>query len=82
MRKEKIKVAAVSYLNTKPFLFGIKKSPVINEIQLAEQLPAVIAKQLLTDEIDLGLVPVTIIPQLRDRMANPQNTPGRGATVS
>lgn len=66
MPKEKIKVAAVSYLNTKPFLFGLKKSPVINDIQLSEQLPSVIAKQLLNDEIDLGLVPVTVIAQLRE----------------
>jgi chorismate dehydratase len=66
MSKEKIRVAAVSYLNTKPFLLGIKKSSVINDIQLSEQLPSVIAKQLLNDEIDVGLVPVTVIPQLKE----------------
>jgi chorismate dehydratase len=66
MPKEKIKVAAVSYLNTKPFLFGIKNSPVINEIQLSEQHPSLIAKQVLNYEIDLGLVPVSIIPQLKE----------------
>jgi len=66
MPKEKIRVAAVSYLNTKPFLFGIKKSSVINNIQLSEQHLSTIAKQLLNDEIDLGLVPVSIIPQLKE----------------
>jgi len=42
----KIKVTAVSYLNTKPFLFGLKHSPVLNEIELTTDLPSVIAKKI------------------------------------
>lgn len=62
----KIKVAAVSYLNTKPFLYGIDHSPVKNMIQLTVEHPSRIATQLLSGEIDLGLVPVAVIPQMRE----------------
>ena len=63
---ERIKVAAVSYLNSKPLLYGLENSPIIEEIELTTHLPSVIAKQLLNDEIDVGLVPVRIIPALNE----------------
>lgn len=63
---EKIKVGAVSYLNTKPLLYGIKRSSVLDKIELIEQYPSSIASMLLEDKIDVGLVPVAIIPQLKE----------------
>ena len=65
-KKLKVRVSAVSYLNTLPFLFGINNSDVINDIELAVDIPSVCAKKLLTNEVDLGLVPVAIIPQLKE----------------
>jgi chorismate dehydratase len=59
-------VGAVSYLNTKPLLYGIENSPVFNEISLITEYPARIAEMLLMDEIDIGLVPVSIIPQMKE----------------
>jgi len=66
MLTEKLRVGAVSYLNTKPFLFGLKHSPLIDNLQIGLQHPSMIAKQLLNHEIDLGLVPVAVIPRLRE----------------
>ena len=66
----KIRVGAVSYLNTKPLLFGIENSPVIHEISLITEYPARIADMLLRDEIDIGLVPVAIIPQMKEYYIN------------
>ena len=66
MLTEKLRVGAVSYLNTKPFLFGLKHSPLINNLQIELQHPSMIAKQLLNHEIDLGLVPVAVIPRLKE----------------
>ena len=63
---KKIKVGAVSYLNTKPLLYGIKRSSLMDKIELIEEYPAKIAEMLLDDEIDVGLVPVAIIPNLND----------------
>jgi chorismate dehydratase len=62
----KIRIGAVSYLNTKPLLYGIKRSDLLKEIELTEEYPAKIAEQLLNDEIDIGLVPVAIIPRMKE----------------
>ena len=62
----KIKVGAVSYLNTKPLVYGFQQGLMKNSIELIEDYPASIAGMLLNDEIDLGLVPVAIIPRLKE----------------
>ena len=63
---KKIKVGAVSYLNTKPLLYGIRNHIVTNEIELIEDYPAKIAQMLINDQVDVGLVPVAIIPRLKE----------------
>jgi chorismate dehydratase len=63
--KDKIRVTAVSYLNTKPLLYGILNSSIQNEISLSLDIPSVCAAKLKSGEADLGLVPVAIIPQLK-----------------
>jgi chorismate dehydratase len=63
---KKIRVGAVSYLNTKPFLLGIKRSGLMDRIELIEDYPSKIAGMLLNDEIDVGLVPVAVIPQMKE----------------
>lgn len=59
----KIKVGAVSYLNTKPLLYGFQQSGFIDSIELVQDFPARIAAMLLNNEIDIGLVPVAVIPE-------------------
>ena len=62
----KIKISAVSYLNTKPFVYGLQHSDIINEIDLSLDIPSMCAKKLLNDEVDIGLVPVSILPELKE----------------
>jgi chorismate dehydratase len=62
---EKIKVGIVNYLNTKPLVYGIQHSPVSDGLILIEDYPANIARLLLEGSIDVGLVPVAVIPHLR-----------------
>src|SRR5580658_2098496 len=66
----KIRVGAVSYLNTKPLLYGIERAPVRKDIKLIIDYPASIASMLLRDEIDMGLVPVAVIPQMQEYYIN------------
>lgn len=61
---KKIRVTAVSYLNTKPLLYGIFKSPIAGQIDLQLDIPSECARKLREGEADLGLVPVAIIPEL------------------
>lgn len=65
---KKIKVTAVSYLNTKPLLYGLVHHPVFEKIELQTDIPSVCADRLINDEVDLALIPVAAIPQLK----NPQ----------
>jgi chorismate dehydratase len=62
--EKKIRIGAVSYLNTRPLLYGLKAHPVADRIILREDYPARVASMLLNDEIDIGLVPVAILPKL------------------
>lgn len=64
--EKKIRIGAVSYLNTRPLLFGFREHPVSQRIRLFEDYPAKIASMLLSDEIDVGLVPVAILPRLKE----------------
>lgn len=56
----------MSYLNTKPLLYGIKRSELISDIELIEAYPSRIAQMLVNDEIDIGLVPVAVLTQLNN----------------
>ena len=60
-----IKVSAVSYLNTIPFIYGLKNSPIFNQIELSLDFPALCADKLLNNQVDIGLVPVAVIPKLQ-----------------
>ena len=63
---KKIRVAAVSYLNTKPLIYGFEHGMMKDEIELVFDYPARVAGMLLNNEADIGLVPVAIIPQLKE----------------
>jgi chorismate dehydratase len=60
----KYKVSAVSYLNTIPFIYGLKQNKLINTIDLQLDYPAICADKLINREVDIALVPVVVIPQL------------------
>lgn len=63
---DKIRVAAVSYLNTKPLLYGIKRSAVRQEIELVEDFPSRIAQMLIDDQVDMGLIPVAATLRMKE----------------
>ncbi len=64
MINKKYKLTAVSYLNTKPLLYGIFKSKIAERIELQLDMPSVCAQKLKDGRADIGLVPVAIIPEL------------------
>jgi chorismate dehydratase len=61
---KKIKVGVVNYLNTKPLLFGLQRPPINEKIELVSAYPAKLAEMLIGNEIDVGLIPVAVIPEL------------------
>ena len=61
-----LKISAVSYLNTIPFIHGLKQSELIHNIDLQLDYPSICADKLINGEVDLALVPVAIIPTLKE----------------
>ena len=59
-----IKVAAVSYLNTKPLLYGIERSTALPQMELLLDYPSNLAKSLLAGTIDMALLPVAAMPSI------------------
>ena len=64
----KIRISAISYLNSKPFIYGIQQSRALKKYnyELETDTPSVCAEKLLKNEADIGLVPVVIIPDLKE----------------
>ena len=60
----KIKVSIVSYLNSKPFLWGLRSSAVSSMIDLSVDIPSKVAAKLTTGKADLGLIPVAALTDL------------------
>lgn len=56
----------MSYLNTRPLIYGLKLPPIADEIELIEDTPSQLAELLVKDEIDLGLVPIAVIPRMKE----------------
>lgn len=62
----KIRVGAVSYLNTKPLLYGFEHGIMGERVDLRIDYPSKIASMLLENTIDVGLVPVSVIPEMKE----------------
>ncbi|KIO75036.1 radical SAM protein [Pedobacter lusitanus] len=60
----KIRISAVAYTNTKPFIYGINHSAVSNRIDLSLDIPSDCAAKLIDGTVDIGLIPVAAIPHV------------------
>lgn len=64
MSDKKIKISIVNYFNTLPFRYGLKNSDIIGKIELQEDIPSICAQKLKFNQVDIGLVPVALLPEL------------------
>ena len=60
----KIKVSAVSYTNSKPFVYGLMHSDILNKIDLRLDIPSECATKLIDNQVDIGLIPVAALLQI------------------
>lgn len=65
MIMNKIKISAITYLNTKPFLYGIMHNDLIDLIDLSLDVPSVCADKLIAGTVDLGIIPVAEISEIK-----------------
>jgi chorismate dehydratase len=62
-----LKITAVSYMNTLPFLYGIRNSGILKDkIELQLDIPSICAQKVINKQVDIGLIPVAAIPEIND----------------
>lgn len=59
-------LSIVNYYNTTPFLFGLNKSELKHQLDIQLDIPSVCAQKLKDGIVDIGLVPVAVLPQLEN----------------
>jgi chorismate dehydratase len=64
---KKVKVSIISYLNTSPFVYGLKHSGIVDYIDLQYNTPAECAVRLLNKDADIGIVPSAVVPSISAR---------------
>ena len=56
----------MSYLNTKPLLYGLQHGPIRDDIELTLDYPSNLVKSLKNNHIDIGLLPVAALLDISD----------------
>jgi chorismate dehydratase len=62
---EKARITAVSYLNTLPFVYGLKYFLDKDLYNLSLDVPSECSRKILENEADFGLLPVAVLPFLK-----------------
>ncbi|HHB79714.1 MAG TPA: ABC transporter substrate-binding protein [Saprospiraceae bacterium] len=62
----RLKTTAVSYLNTKPFLYGLFQSGLDQMLDISLDIPSECARKLSAGEADFGLIPVVAISEVEN----------------
>ena len=62
------KISVVSYLNSKPFIYGLENAKNANQFDFCLDIPAICAQKLKNKEVQIGLIPVAAILDIE----NPQ----------
>ncbi len=63
---DKIRISAVKYANTFPFIYGLTESGFDRKVILETDHPADCAAKMISGKADLGLIPVAVIPLLKE----------------
>jgi chorismate dehydratase len=63
---DKIRISAVKYANTYPFIYGLMESGFDKRVVLETDHPADCAAKLISGRVDIGLIPVAVLPLMRE----------------
>ncbi len=66
MLSSKVRISAVRYANTYPFLYGLTETGFDRKVILSTDHPAECAKKIINREADIGLIPVAVLPEVKD----------------
>lgn len=57
-----IRITAISYYNTLPFIYGLTHSGLLTGYELNLEVPSVSARKIISFEAEIGLIPVGALP--------------------
>ena len=63
---DKIRISAVKYANTYPFIYGLEESGFDKKVLLETDHPADCAAKLINGKADIGLIPVATLPLMKE----------------
>lgn len=66
MTFEKIRISAVKYANTYPFIYGLTITGFDKKVILSTDHPSDCAAKLISGAVDIGLIPVAAMPMLNE----------------
>lgn len=81
MKKSPLRISAVSYINAKPFVYGIEHSGLLKDYSLSLDIPSLCAKKLKNDQADIGLAPVAVLSELKNYFIIPDFCIGSNGPV-
>jgi len=66
MPSSKVRISAVKYANTYPFMYGLTETGFDRKIILTVDHPAECARKLISGKVDIGLIPVAALPSVNE----------------
>ncbi len=63
---KRVQISIVSYSNTLPFNYGIEQCNIDYNMLIWDDYPSLSAQRVLNSDVDIALVPVGILPALKD----------------
>jgi len=66
MAEKKLKISVVNYTNSIPFVYGLEHFSGKDIFDVQKDIPSICADKLINNKVDIGLVPVAILPLLKE----------------
>ncbi len=66
MATGKVRISAVRYANTYPFMYGLTETGFDKKADIETDHPAQCAEKLIGNKVDIGLIPIAAIPMLKE----------------
>jgi chorismate dehydratase len=61
-----IRITAISYYNTLPFIHGLTHSGLLSGYELNLEVPSLSAQKIISNEAEIGLIPVGALPGMKN----------------
>ncbi len=64
MKKRKLRISVVSYLNSLPFVEGLEQEEIKQQYNISKDIPSICAEKVINGSADIGLMPIAMLPKV------------------